>query len=225
MSEDLKDKLVILTGATGALARTAAPILREAGARLALVGHGEDLDRYAKTLGAEVALRADLTRRDEAAPLRELPAFALVHTVGGFTEQKAQQATEADLRAMFAVNFDSLFYAVQAVLPGMLERGSGRIIGVSAGQAVHGGGAGAALYTASKAALAAYLKSLDAELRSQGVRTSVLYPMGAFDTPANRASGLRAAAMIEPNDLAEGLLYLLTRSPRAHADELRVSPG
>lgn len=225
MSNDLKDKLVILTGATGALARTIAPVLREAGARLALVGHGQDIDRYARTLKAEVALRADLTAHDEAASLRDLNAFALVHTVGGFAVQRAQQATEEDLHTMFSLNFDTLFHAVQAALPGMLERGSGRIIGVSAGQALQGSGAGAALYTASKAALAAYLKALDAELCPKGVRTSVLYPTGAFDTPANRASGLKAEAMISPHDLAEGVLYLLTRSARAHANELRVGPG
>lgn len=225
MSESLSGKLVVLTGAGGAFAGVVAPVLQGAGARLALVGHGQNLAQEAEYLGAEFALQADLTNPEDAARLAEWPAFALVHTVGGFALQKAQEATPLDARKMFALNFDTLFHSVHALLPGMLARGEGRIVGISAGQAARLVGAGAALYTASKAALSAYLRSLDAELKSSGVRASVVYPMGAIDSAANREGGLKSEAMIEPRDLAEGVLYILTRSKRGVVDELRVNPA
>lgn len=208
---DLQGKTVMVTGAGGGLASVLAPALERAGAALVLVGHGGDVE-------------ADLTNPGEVARLADFEVDALVHTVGGFAMQKAPDATPDDLRRMFALNVDTLFHAAHAVLPGMLARGRGLILGVGAGQAARGAGPGAALYTAAKSAVGAYLKSLDAELKGQGVRATVLLPMGAIDTPKNREDGLKPEAMIDPADLADAVVFALARSPRGHVDEVRVNP-
>lgn len=211
----------MLTGAGGAIAAVIAQELRAAGARLVLVereGHLRDPQ------ADETIIAADLSDAQEAAKLAEHPVDAVVHTVGGFSMQKGQDAAPADLDRMFHTNFNTLFHTIRAVLPGMLERGHGRIVGISAGQAARGAGPGAALYTASKAAVASYLKSLDAELKESGVRTTVLYPMGGVDTSRNRDDGMKPENMIDPVDLAQGVVYVLGRSQRGHVDELRVNP-
>lgn len=214
----------MLTGAGGGIARVLADALHDAGARLVLVGRGPGPEREAERLGVRDAVRADLTRAEDAARLRAFEVDALVHTVGGFAMQKAEESSLEDAWQLMRVNFDSLFLTVQAVLPGMLARQRGVLVGVSAGQAARGAGAGAALYTASKAAVAAYLKSLDAELHERGVRATVVYPMGAVDTPANRAAGMKPERMIDPRELAASVLHVLARSSRGHLDEVRVHP-
>lgn len=211
----------MLTGAGGAIASVMVSVLRDEGARLVLVERdGHHLEARAD----EEVVAADLTNPRDAAELARYPVDALVHTVGGFAMQRGPEATPEDLELMFRLNFDSLFHTVRAVLPGMLDRGYGRVVGIGAGQAARGAGPGAALYTASKAAVASYLKSLDAELKEGGVRTTVLYPMGGVDTPRNRDDGMKSENMIDPVDLAQGVVYVLTRSQRGHVDELRVNP-
>jgi len=217
----LHGRTIMLTGAGGALATVTAEVLREAGARLVLVArNAADLTAP----GGDVIVQADLTTREGAAPLRAHRVDALVHTVGAFSMGKVHEASPDDLRQMFSANLDTLVHATQAVLPGMREAGRGVVIGIGAGQAARGAGAGAALYTAAKSAVAAFLKSLDAEGREVGVRASVIVPMGGIDTPANRAAGMKPETMIDPLDLAGSVLHVLTRSERGHVDELRVGP-
>jgi NADP-dependent 3-hydroxy acid dehydrogenase YdfG len=124
---------------------------------------------------------------------------------------------------MMALNFQTLFQTARAAIPHLLEKDHGFFLGVSA-PAAEDGGAGAALYAASKGAVAAYVKSLDAEYADDGLRASVLYPMGVVDTPDNRDAMRDAdpSTWIAPQELAEGMLYLANRSQRGHVKTLKV---
>ncbi len=214
----------MLTGAGGALATAVAQELVDAGAELILVGRGESLKRAEDRFPATEVLNLDLGDENSVEELRKHKVDALVHTVGAFAMQDAQKATTADLNAMMTANMTTLFHAVQGVLPHMLRQKEGMIVGVSAGQAARMSGKGAALYTASKAAVAAYLLSLNDELRGKGMHACVVYPMGAIDTPANREGGMNWAATIDPRGLAQSIAHALTRPARAHITELKVYP-
>jgi NADP-dependent 3-hydroxy acid dehydrogenase YdfG len=80
------------------------------------------------------------------------------------------------------------------------------------------------LYAASKAAVAAYLKSLHAELHEDGVRVSTLYPMGVVDTPANREAMPNGDpnTWITPQELAETMIHAATRTAQGHIQALKV---
>ena len=221
---NLSSSTIMLTGAGGALATAVAQELEDAGAQLVLVGRGEALERAADRFPATEVLDLDLRDPASVEALRRVKVDALVHTVGAFSMQDAQKATEEDLRAMFDTNMLSLFHAAQGVLPHMLRQKDGLIVGVSAGQAARMSGPKAALYTASKAAVAAYVLSLHDELKSRGVRGCVLYPMGAIDTPKNREAGLAWDDLIDPRGLAKSVAHALTRPDRAHVTELKVYP-
>ncbi|GGO27480.1 short-chain dehydrogenase [Deinococcus humi] len=214
----------MLTGAGGALATAIAQELDDAGAQMVLVGRGETLARAADRFPATEVIDTDLSDPASVAQLKKVKVDILVHTAGAYAMQAVQKATTDDLRAMLDANFLTLFHAVQGVLPNMLKNKDGIILGVSAAQAARGSGPGAALYTASKAALGAYLNSLNDELKARGVRGCVLYPMGAIDTPANRDAGLKWETMIDPRGLAKSVAHLLTRPDRAHITELKVYP-
>ncbi|PTA66504.1 SDR family oxidoreductase [Deinococcus arcticus] len=221
---NLGSSTIMLTGAGGALATAIAQELDDAGAQMVLVGRGEALARAADRFPATEVLDLDLTQEGSIDTLRKVKVDILIHTVGAFTLQDAHKATTQDLRAMFDTNMTTLFHAVQGVLPHMMKQKDGLIMGVSAGQAARLSGPRAALYTASKAAVSAYVLSLHDELKAKGVRGMVLYPMGAIDTPANRDAGLGWDTMIDPRGLAKSVAHALTRPDRAHITEIKVYP-
>ena len=233
-TSNTKPRTVLITGAGGTIAEAVNRVFSEAGWKLALFGHSEgDLQRlrarypdalvYAVDLADEAATRTSIEEVHRQAGSID----AVLNIAGGFAMQPAGEATRENYERLFALNFVTLFNTTRAVLPIMKAQGSGFILGVSAAAAEEGGG-GMALYAASKAAVATYLKSLRAELASDGLRISTLYPMGAVDTPANRTSMPNAdpSAWITPVELAESMLYLATRSRQGHIPELKVyAPG
>ena len=221
---NLGSSTIMLTGAGGALATAIAQELEDAGAQLVLVGRGEALAKAAYRGPAAEVLDLDLSDPASVDALRKVKVDALVHTAGGFATGDVHKATTDDLRAMFDTNMLTLFHAVQGVLPHMLRQKDGMIIGVSAGQAARMSGPKAALYTASKAAVAAYVLSLHDELKGRGVRGCVLYPMGAIDTPKNREAGMDWDDLIDPRGLAKSVGHALTRPDRAHMTELKIYP-
>ena len=223
-------RTVLITGAAGALAVPTIDVFREAGWTLVLFVHRADRadDLRAQVPEAHV-YTVDLADAEAAHAAVEAAVGvvegldAVLNLAGGFAMQPADAATPEDYARMMRVNFATLFYTTRAVLPVMERQGHGMVLGVAAAAAEEGS-RGAALYAASKAAVVGYLKSLQAELHGTGVRVSILYPMGAIDTPANRTAMPRAdpAGWIDPAELAQGLYFLATRTARGHVRRLQV---
>ena len=214
----------MLTGAGGSLANAIAQELEDAGAQMVLVGRGEDLAWAADRYPAKEVLDLDLTDPASVETLRKVKVDTLVHTAGHYAVQDIHKASAEDYADMFDSNMLTLFHAVQGTLPAMLKQKDGQILAVSAGQAARLSGPKAALYTASKAAVAAYVLSLHDELKGKGVRGCVLYPMGTVDTPENRDEGMKWETMIDPRGLAKSVAHILSRPDRAHITELKVYP-
>ena len=215
-----------MAGAGGALAAAVNRTFAEAGWQLVLLAYSTaNAERLASAYPDAVVHILDLT--DETATRARFEALASVDAVlnlaGGFGMQAAAEATARDRDKLFALNFTTLFNVCRAVIPAMQAQGHGFIMGVAAAAADEGG-AQMGLYTASKAAAASYLKSLRAELASDGIRVSILYPMGAIDTPANRNAmpNFPEAKWISADELAQAALYLAERSANGHVGDLRV---
>lgn len=226
----MKQGRVAITGAAGAMGSVVARHFAEAGWRLGLIDYAEErIAELRRDFPDAHAVAADLT--DEKAARHAIesieeeagPVDALLNIAGGFAMQPADEAAPDDLAKMHQINFVTLFNTTRAVLPVMKARGEGLILGVSAAAALDGA-PGAALYAAGKASVAAYLKSLHAELRTDGVRTSVVYPMGVVDTPANRRAmpDSDPATWIARDEIAESMLHLARRTPRGHIRELKI---
>lgn len=221
---------VAITGAAGAIGSTTARVFSDAGWRLGLFDYDADAisDLHDTYPDAYVA-QADLTDIDAAreafdamAAQHEAP-HAVLSIAGGFAMQAATEATDADYAHMMDINMRTLFNTARAALPHMQSHSESFLLGVSA-PAAENGGANMGLYAASKAAVAAYLKSLHAELHSEGVRVSTLYPMGVVDTPANREAmpDSDPSTWVTPQELAETMLHAATRSAQGHIRALKV---
>jgi NADP-dependent 3-hydroxy acid dehydrogenase YdfG len=226
----LSRNIVLITGAGGAIGSVVAQRFDEANWSLALLDYAEDSiqalkEQFPNAFVASADLTDEASARDAVAAVEDEvgPIGAVLNIAGGFAMQPAAEATDDDRATMHQLNFVTLFNTTRAALPHMQERREGLVLGVSAAAAIDGAPQ-AALYAASKAGVAAYLKSLHAELRDEGIRTAVVYPMGVVDTPANREAmpDSDPEMWIEPGEIADHMLHVATRSSQGHVRELQI---
>lgn len=188
----------IVTGASSGIGRATAVRLARRGYRVVAIARRES--RLASLVeevgGAAVALPLDCgdveaVERAMAEVVREQPPVeVVVHAAGHGVLTPFEQQSGATLQAMLNVHYLAAATMVRAVLPGMLERGRGHIIGVSSiatrvSPWGHGG------YTAAKSALTAMLLTLHAEYGHRGVHFTSVHPgvvkTEFFDDPAYAA--------------------------------------
>jgi NAD(P)-dependent dehydrogenase (short-subunit alcohol dehydrogenase family) len=157
--------------------------------------------------------------------IASLPPLDMVHlnagiTTPGRTLDDRPAAPLADVtddayRAIMGVNLDGVFFGARAVLPGMVERGSGHLL-VTASMAGLGGMAGDVAYTATKHAVVGLVKSLGATLEQSGhggVCVSALCP-GFVNTPlvpehAQTMISAMGIPVIDPSQVAEAAMQAL----------------
>ena len=206
----LKDKVVLIAGGAGALGRTVTPVLAEAGARVIIVERNPPPDQV--SMGN--AMEADVT--DEAAVRRLVNEVirtagrldVLVNLVGGFAMGRLMDTDVSLWQRMLTMNVTSAFLLSKAVLPHMVERGTGRILHVAAWAAVEPF-PGAAAYLVAKSSLLALIRVSALELKGSGVTVNGVLPT-TIDTPANRASMPQTdpSTWTKPESIAETLLFL-----------------
>ena len=216
----LSDRVVVITGATGALGRVVSRAFAETGARLALTGtRPEALEALAQELGLpdeRVILRAtDLSRPEEAEALvgavvdRWGQVDVLLNLAGGWAKSgRLAEVTDEEWDGMLDLNLRTCLNTCRAVLPSMAGRGWGRIVNVGARSAVDPG-ARQAPYNVAKAGVVALTQSIAADYRQQGVAANVILP-STIDTPANRAAmgGADPSRWVKPEELVAAMLFL-----------------
>lgn len=136
------------------------------------------------TIACDVTDRAALLAAIAAAEAARGPCHTLVAAAGHVRPGRFEELTEADFRAQMEVNFHGAVGAVEAVYPGMLARGEGRIAMVSSAAALVGI-YGYTAYAASKFALRGFAEALRGEARVHGVTVAIVYP-GDTDTEQYR---------------------------------------
>lgn len=135
----MKDKVVVITGASSGIGAALAETLAARGASVALVARREDaLKAVAARCGAHaLALVADVTHRDEVTRIvRDTIARfgridVWVNNVGQGITRPPSQLTDADIDDIMQVNVKSALYGMQEVLPHFRERGTGQVINIS----------------------------------------------------------------------------------------------
>jgi NAD(P)-dependent dehydrogenase (short-subunit alcohol dehydrogenase family) len=205
----LKDKVVLITGGSGALGQTVVPAFVEAGARVVMAADKPEAAHQDVSV-----IQADLT--DQAAVQRvvaELVAKAgridaLVNLVGGFASGRVTETDVSLWRRMLDINVTVAFLLSKAVAPSMQERRRGHIVHVAAWAAVEPF-PGAAAYIVSKSSLLALVRVLALELSGSGVTVNAVLPT-TIDTAANRAAMPEAdrSTWASPEAIARTLIFL-----------------
>ena len=196
---DLSGCVALVTGASSGIGAATADALAELGAHVAIGYHrnkaGADAtrDRIVAAGGTAIAVAADVRRGNEVRALVDCvtadlgPIDVLVNNAGSLVIRRGiRDVTEDQLDDIFALNLKSAVLASQAVAASMIERRRGAIINVVSIAGHTGGGPGAGMYAAAKAALTAYTKSLAKELAPHHVRVNAVSP-GVIDTPFHEA--------------------------------------
>ena len=136
-----------------------------------------------------IAVQADVTKNAEIERMiheveDRLGAIdVLVNNAGSLVERlKTAELTEERWDEVFALNVKSAFFAAQAVIPKMLEKGSGVIVNMTSIAGRNGGAPGSIHYSAAKGAMTAMSKGLAKEFAAQGIRVNAVSP-GVIDTP------------------------------------------
>ncbi|TPG35879.1 SDR family NAD(P)-dependent oxidoreductase [Mycolicibacterium hodleri] len=183
----LRNRVALLTGASGGIGTAIARRLAEDGVDLCLAygTHGEDAEAVgadARERGRRVTVTsADLSDPEAPAALvahaeRELGPVDLLIANAGIADVRGWQKIDlASWNATLAVNLTAPFLLCQQVLPGMVERGFGRILFVSSVAAFTGGVVGAH-YAASKAGLHGLMHHLAPRVAADGVTVNCLAP-------------------------------------------------
>lgn len=142
-----------------------------------------------ETKGRALAVQADVTKNSEIARMIKevednLGAIdVLVNNAGSLVERlRTAELTEERWDEVFALNVKSAFFAAQAVIPAMLEKGAGVIVNVTSIAGRNGGALGSIHYSAAKGAMTAMSKGLAKEFAGQGIRVNAVSP-GVIDTP------------------------------------------
>jgi NADP-dependent 3-hydroxy acid dehydrogenase YdfG len=232
----LRDKVIVITGAGGAIAGAVADAFREAGARPALIDRdllrikGRAASYGTIAVESDLASSAEVERALGEVIARHSHIDGLVHLVGERVGGPVSAIDEATFDLVFDSNVRTLFLTSKAVLPHMLERGEGFIGGIAAKGAwvggVAGGADGAAVFAAAKSAAAAYLHALDEELHGTGVHVSICFPMGDVETDRNRRAVGRdgLAALIDPRMIGQAFVAAALSGRGGRLLEMPVHP-
>ena len=237
MDLGLQDRVCIVTGSTAGIGLETARLLAAEGARVVVNGRSEDgVARAAKDVGAALGSAIDLARPDGPAELVAAaeaevgPVDCLVNNVGVAYQRSFEELAEDDWESMWQLNVMSYVRAIRAVVPGMRDRGAGRIVNVSS-TAAKRPSTGMPDYSVTKAAVLSLSRLVADVYAREGILCNAVAPGptasqawladgGLADQAAQRsgksrdevfagvAKGRPLGRLAEPEEIARVIVFL-----------------
>ncbi len=238
MGQDLSGKVVLVTGASSGIGRALATVLAAEKTKLALVGRSEErLQAVADGLdaGDTLVVPADLARPSEVERVvfETLARFGridvLLANAGLYIPGNVVEGDADAWDTLLSVNVNSVFRMVRAVLPQMLDHEAGDIIvtsSVSGHQAIQW----EPVYSASKHAVQSFVHGLRRQVSAKNVRVGsvapgmVLNELWGFSDPAAIEAGIAKREGLRSEDVAEAVLFMLTRPANVTIRDLVILP-
>ena len=241
----MNQKIALITGATAGIGYETAHLLAQNNYNLILTGRRKDrLESIKNNLESSfhcniLLLSFDIrNRKDTEKALNDIPtewrAINVLINNAGLAAGLAPiySADVDDWENMIDTNVKGLLYASRIITPWMIERNSGHIINISsiAGKESYPSGS---VYCGSKHAVAAISKAMRIELLPFGIKVSTIAP-GAVNTEFSlvRFRGdqdkadlvYKGFSPLEAKDIAETILFIITRPPHVNIDDLLIMP-
>ena len=234
MSDALEGRVAIVTGASRGIGRALADALAEAGMDVALFARSEEaLEETAAAVEAAGG-RALAYPIDLSTPAAMVPALATVRKVLGRidvvvnnagvygTRGPAQDAELAMWDTVLDVNLRAMMHLTRHALDDIVRSPAGAVVNIAsiAGKMTMGNGAA---YTTSKHGVVGFSGALFEDLRERGVKVCAICP-GFVNTDMVGSRGLDAAKMIQPEDIARTVLFVLNFPTTGCPTEIVLRP-
>ncbi|MBS3510367.1 SDR family oxidoreductase [Staphylococcus aureus] len=227
----LTDKIAVVTGAGSGIGEAIATLLHEEGAKVVLAGRNKDkLQNVANQLAQESVKveTTDVTNKEEVDELMKIAQQTfggldiVINSAGQMLSSKITDYQVDEWDSMIDVNIKGTLYTAQAALPTMLEQSSGHLINIASisGFEVT---KSSTIYSATKAAVHTITQGLEKELAKTGVKVTSISP-GMVDTAITAAYNPSDRKKLDPQDIAEAVLYALTQPKHVNVNEITVRP-
>lgn len=237
----MKNKIILITGATSGIGRATAIRFANVGARLILCGRRkEKLDVLVRDLGEnhqslifDVRDKKAVFKAIESLPKEFKKIDVLINNAGNaHGMDSAQTANLDDWDAMIDSNVKGLMYVTKAVLPFMVEKQKGQIInlGSIAAKEVYPDGS---VYCSSKAAVDSFTKGLRVDLNPLGIRVGAIHP-GLVETEFSyvrfKGDQKRSKKVYEgmnalnADDIADAILYMTQVPEKVNIADIVILP-
>ncbi len=227
----LTDKVAVVTGAGSGIGEAIATLLHEEGVKVILAGRNKDkLQNVANQLAQDSVkvVPTDVTKKEEVDKLIKIAQQTfggldiVINSVGQMLSSKITDYQVDEWDSMIDVNIKGTLYTAQAALPTMLEQTSGHLINIASisGFEVT---KSSTIYSATKAAVHTITQGLEKELAKTGVKVTSISP-GMVDTAITAAYNPTDRKKLEPQDIAEAVLYALTQPKHVNVNEITVRP-
>ncbi|HCY0344254.1 TPA: SDR family oxidoreductase [Staphylococcus aureus] len=227
----LTDKVAVVTGAGSGIGEAIATLLHEEGAKVVLAGRNkEKLQNVANQLSQDSVkvVPTDVTNKEEVDELMKIAQQTfggldiVINSAGQMLSSKITDYQVDEWDSMIDVNIKGTLYTAQAALPTMLEQSSGHLINIASisGFEVT---KSSTIYSATKAAVHTITQGLEKELAKTGVKVTSISP-GMVDTAITAAYNPTDRKKLEPQDIAEAVLYALTQPKHVNVNEITVRP-
>jgi NAD(P)-dependent dehydrogenase (short-subunit alcohol dehydrogenase family) len=210
--------MIVVTGGAGALGSAVVKLLCARGEKVAAVdveAASSRLDALGRETGC-VTAAMDVAREDAWPELLAHRPTGAVLVAGGWAGGCALHEGDSSFERMLAMNTDTAYRSLRALLPGMVERKRGSIV-IIGSRAVERPweSANAAAYAASKSAVVALAQAVAAEVLSHSVRVNAVLP-STIDTEANRSAmpDADASAWVTTESVARVIAFLLSDDSR-----------
>jgi 3-oxoacyl-[acyl-carrier protein] reductase len=228
----LDGKVALITGGSKGIGFAIAETLVARGARVMITGrNAADLERAQSRLGPHalsVAADARLTEEVERAVQATVDGHGgldvLVNNAGIGIFKNAAAMSAAEWQSIIDTNLTGVFYYCHAAIPHLRRRGGGWIVNISslAGKNPFSGGTA---YCASKAGLNAFSEALMQEVRYDDIRVTCVMPGSVATGFGGRGAPETADWKIQPEDVGQVVLDLLTMPPRSLPSRVELRPS
>lgn len=227
----LTDKIAVVTGAGSGIGEAIATLLHEEGAKVVLAGRNKDkLQNVANQLAQDSVkvVPTDVTKKEEVDELIKMAQQTfggldiVINSAGQMLSSKMTDYQVDEWDSMIDVNIKGTLYTAKAALPTMLEQSSGHLINIASisGFEVT---KSSTIYSATKAAVHTITQGLEKELAKTGVKVTSISP-GMVDTAITATYNPTDRKKLEPQDIAEAVLYALTQPKHVNVNEITVRP-
>jgi NADP-dependent 3-hydroxy acid dehydrogenase YdfG len=226
MAFDWSQKVVFITGASSGIGRALAIELGRRGAALGLLARRADtlkeiVSEIESAGGRAMALPADVKDAEavRAAADKAREKFGrvdvMVANAGIVPTTHAKDLRSSDVADVMSVNVVGAVNSVTAVLPEMIEQGSGQLVAISS-LAAYRGLPKSGAYCASKAALSAFFESLRIDLRGTGVSVTTIHP-GFIKTPVTEGRTAKMPFLMELDDAVRKIIRAIEVGKKSYS--------